>query len=125
MPDPSPGFGYVALSSGDEVNMAMEDRLPGNGPAVHAHVETLHRHIHLHDGQSGAVQKLMAGKAFFWSQPEVFIHMTSWYDQGVMGGDREGIIYGNGQGIFMNDPVIGKVTEKACHPWLLQGMILA
>src|SRR5512139_986251 len=90
MAHPPLGILNVPFVAGDEVNMDMEDALPGRRPHVNADIVAIRLEFHI---QSHALlgDQPHAGIDLFWRQIEKAGHMPTWNNQGVPLTRRVGI----------------------------------
>ena len=90
MPHPTLGVRNIPLVTGDDVDMDMEDTLPGRRADINADIVTIRLEFLV---QSHALlgDQLHTGIDLFWKQVEKAGHMAPRNDQGVPGTRRIGI----------------------------------
>jgi hypothetical protein len=97
-------IGYVASAPGDQMDVAVEDGLPGNLPSVHAYVESLHGRVLLHDARTQLMQQLGAGGNLVSMQAEEVHDMSLGDHEAVPLGHRKSVEYREGEFVLKDNP---------------------
>ena len=113
MAHPTARIFNVALPTGDEMDMAVEDCLPCSATSIHTDVERDHSRVLSHYLLSQLLDQRIAGEHFGLSQPKVVSDVALGDDQCVKQGDRKPVSDRVHQLILRDYAVLGDGAEEA------------
>ena len=97
----------------NEMDVTVEDRLPGHYARVHADVESMDRVVSCHHIVAQRMQKFIAGNKFSSGQTEVVLDVSLRYHQYVTLRHRVAVKERKREVVLQNDALIRKITEGA------------
>ena len=111
--DAAAGIGVIARAAGDQMKMAMEDRLPGRGAIVDAKIEAGDGGVVLLQFRGKSLREAQGGGPFVWREIAERRHVALRDDQRMADADGESIAKGHTGAIGGNDPVGRQRAEWA------------